>query len=270
MPPAGVTGTAFCAGRWRSDAVAAVVAVLFVVNPAVWGPGMGLRISDVLLVPFVLLTAKVIGLYDRDQNLMRKTTIDEAPSIFYLAVIYALAVWLCEVFLFKNYLFRPQVLALVMLTFLLVTLGRLTVRRLAVLVAPCERCIVIGNAVEAARLAAKLGASSSVNSCVIGRISLLQHPDPTRELAPGEVAVLGDYAQLGQIVSEHEVERVIIAPRNDGRNRSSTRSASSRRSASRSPSCLGCWRSSARPRPWTRSTAYGSSAFASSGCSVPR
>ncbi|HEY3775869.1 MAG TPA: sugar transferase, partial [Solirubrobacteraceae bacterium] len=80
----------------------------------------------------------------------------------------------------------------------------------------CERCIVIGNAVEAGRLAAKLNASSAVNSRVIGRVSLLQQPDPNRELAPGEVPVLGEYAHLGRVVSEHEIERVIIAPRNDG------------------------------------------------------
>ena len=34
-----------------SDVVAAVVAVLFVLNPAIWGPGMGLRVTDVLLGP---------------------------------------------------------------------------------------------------------------------------------------------------------------------------------------------------------------------------
>jgi exopolysaccharide biosynthesis polyprenyl glycosylphosphotransferase len=196
--------------------IAAALIALYVVIHVIDPSRVHLRPTVLLTVPFVLLTSKVLGLYDRDQNLMRKTTIDEAPSIFYLAVLYALGVWLCEVFLFKNFLFRPQVLALVMLTFLLVTLGRLIVRRLAMMVAPCERCIVIGSAVEAARLAAKLNTSSSVNSCVIGRISLLQDPDPSRQLAPGEVPVLGDYAQLSRIVSENEIERVIIAPRNDG------------------------------------------------------
>lgn len=198
-----------------SDVVAALASlylVIHLIDPRI----VRMRMADLLTIPFVLLTSKVIGLYDRDQNLMRKTTIDEAPSIFYLAVIYALGVWLCETLLFKNYLFRPQVLALVLLVFLLVTLGRLLVRGLAGIVTPCERCIVIGSAVEAGRLAAKLNASSSVNSCVIGRVSLLSPADAGRELAPGEVPVLGDYAQLGRIVDKHEVERVIIAPREDG------------------------------------------------------
>src|SRR5579875_1271914 len=196
--------------------VVAAFASLYIVIHLIDPNRVHMRWTDLLTVPFLLLTSKVIGLYDRDQNLMRKTTIDEAPSVFYLAVIYALGVWLCEVFLFKNYLFRPQVLALVLLTFLLVMFGRLFVRRLAVMVGPCERCIVIGNAVEAARLAAKLNSSTAVNSCVIGRVSLLATAEQTRKLSPGEVPVLGDYAQLGRIVSENEVERVIIAPRNDG------------------------------------------------------
>jgi exopolysaccharide biosynthesis polyprenyl glycosylphosphotransferase len=198
-----------------SDVIAAFVAlwvVIHLIDPRI----VHMRLSIVLTIPFVLLTAKVIGLYDRDQNLMRKTTIDEAPSIFYLAVIYALGVWLCEVYLFKRFLFRPQVLALVALTFLLVLIGRLIVRRMAVVLGPCERCIVIGNAVEAGRLAAKLNNSSSVNSSVIGRVSLLHPFEQGKAYPPGEVPVLGDYDHLSRIVSEHEVERVIIAPRSDG------------------------------------------------------
>ncbi|HLI61664.1 MAG TPA: sugar transferase [Solirubrobacteraceae bacterium] len=197
-----------------ADVVAAFVSlyvVIHLIDPRI----VRMRPTIVLTIPFVLLTGKVIGLYDRDQNLMRKTTIDEAPSIFYLAVIYALGLWLCEVFLFRNFLFRPQVLALVLLTFLLVMLGRLTVRHVAVHVSPCERCVVIGDLAEAARLAAKLAASSSVNSRVIGRIAL--HPDEDgRVNGAGAVPVLGEYGQLGRIVDEHGVERVIIAPRSDG------------------------------------------------------
>jgi exopolysaccharide biosynthesis polyprenyl glycosylphosphotransferase len=197
-----------------ADVVAAFVSLYLVIH--LIDPGIvRMRPTVVLIVPFVLLTSKVIGLYDRDQNLMRKTTIDEAPSIFYLAVIYALGVWLCEVILFHDFLFRPQVLALVMLMFLLDLFGRLFVRRLAVWVSPSERCVVIGDAAAAARLATKLAASTSVNSQVIGRIDL--HPGENgRAQAPATVPVLGDYAHLGRIVDEHEVERVIIAPRSDG------------------------------------------------------
>jgi exopolysaccharide biosynthesis polyprenyl glycosylphosphotransferase len=201
-------------GLALADVVGTLIALYAVIH-LIDARRVHMRPTDLLAIPFVLLTSKVIGLYDRDQNLMRKTTIDEAPSLFYLAVVYSLGVWLCEGVLFRGFLFRPQVLALVIGTFAFVVAGRLLVRRIAVTVTACERCVVIGGADEAARLAAKLNASASVNSCVIGRIALHIHED-RHENGAGSVPVLGDYAHLSRIVGEHEIERVIIAPRSDG------------------------------------------------------
>lgn len=189
----------------------ALYAVIHVIDPHI----VQMRLTVLVTLPFVLLTSKVIGLYDRDQNVMRKTTIDEAPQVFYLAVVYALGVWLCEVFLFEHYLFRPQVLALVVLTFLLVVAGRLFVRRTAVLIGPSERCVVVGDALEAARLAGRLESSSSVNSRIVGRIRL-PTGERDHEDVPGAVPILGTYDRLGKIVGDHAVERVIMAPSSDG------------------------------------------------------
>jgi hypothetical protein len=91
-----------------SDVLAAVLAVLFVLDSTVWGSGMSPRITDVLLVPFVILAAKAIGLYDRDQHVLRKTTLDEVPSLIYLSVLYALTVWLAEDLLFNGWLTRSS------------------------------------------------------------------------------------------------------------------------------------------------------------------
>jgi exopolysaccharide biosynthesis polyprenyl glycosylphosphotransferase len=189
----------------------ALVVVLRLLDPGV----ARLRWTDLLTAPFVLLAGKVIGLYDRDQNLLRKTTIDEAPAIFYLSVVLALAVWLGEALLFRGYLHRPQVLGLVAGTFLFVIASRLTVRRIATSVTSSERCLVIGDADDAARLAGRFAASPSVNASVIGRVALHAHDRLRAEAAEG-VAVLGDYADLGRIVPEHGIERVIIAPHSDG------------------------------------------------------
>ena len=40
-----------------------------------------------LIVPFV---SKVVGLYDRDEHLIRKTTLEEVPAIFQVATLYTL------------------------------------------------------------------------------------------------------------------------------------------------------------------------------------
>ena len=155
-----------------SDVIAAVVAVLFVVNPTVWGPGMSLRITDVLLVPFVILAAKAIGLYDRDQHVLRKTTLDELPSLIYLSVLYALTVWLAEDVLFNGWLTRPQVFTLVLTTFTLSALGRALVRRVVTKVTPAERCLIVGAPHDAARIVGKLETSPGVNAIVVGRAPL--------------------------------------------------------------------------------------------------
>jgi exopolysaccharide biosynthesis polyprenyl glycosylphosphotransferase len=194
--------------RWLaiSDVVAAVVAVQFVVNPAVWGPGMGLRISDVLLMPFVILAAKAIGLYDRDQHVLRKTTLDEVPSLIYLSVLYALTVWLAEDLLFHGWLTRPQVFTLVLTTFTLATVGRTAVRRVVTKVTPPERCLVVGAPADTARIVGKLETSPGVSALVVGRAPLRFDDGPR-----GYGSLLGGH-DLAQVIVENHVERVIIAP----------------------------------------------------------
>ena len=40
-------------------------------------------------IPILLVGAKLTGLYDRDETLLRKTTLDEAPKLFQLATLCA-------------------------------------------------------------------------------------------------------------------------------------------------------------------------------------
>ncbi len=87
-----------------------------------------LRPAAVLLVPFVLVLNKVIGLYDRDQHTLHKTTIDEAPLLINTAVFYALFVWLTEQVILGGLLGRAQVFGLAVLSFTFVIIGRAAVR----------------------------------------------------------------------------------------------------------------------------------------------
>ncbi len=45
-------------------------------------------------LPIIVVCAKMTGLYDRDEALLRKTTLDEAPQLFQLATLCALVAWL--------------------------------------------------------------------------------------------------------------------------------------------------------------------------------
>jgi exopolysaccharide biosynthesis polyprenyl glycosylphosphotransferase len=194
------------------DVVSAFVALLAVINIIDVGR-VSLAPGAVLIVPFVLLAGKVIGLYDRDQHVLRKTTIDEAPSIFYLAVLYSLALWLAEAVLFDGLLQRAQVFGLLVTTFILTTVGRLLVRKAAFALTPPERCIVIGNATDAARIAAKFNDAHSVNATVLGRVGLNGNDGGETSAT---VEKLGEYGALAQVVAQYNVERAIIAPTSDG------------------------------------------------------
>jgi exopolysaccharide biosynthesis polyprenyl glycosylphosphotransferase len=192
------------------DVAAAVLSVLFVITPAIWGSGMGLRFTDVLLVPFVILAAKAIGLYDRDQHVVRKTTLDEVPSLIYLSVLYALTVWLGEDVLFRGWLTRPQVFTLALTTFVLTTVGRAIVRTIVTRTTPAERCLIVGAPADTARIVGKLETSPGVSAVVVGRAPLRfdEHQAASRA---GNGSPLAD-RDLTQVIVAKQVERVIIAP----------------------------------------------------------
>jgi len=196
------------------DVTAAFVALLIAVY-AVKGDHVSLSPWAILVAPFVVLASKVIGLYDRDQHLLRKTTLDELPQILYLAVVYALTTWLTETIVLNGYLSRPQVFTLTLCSFVLMTLGRLSARAAVLAVTSQERCIVLGSAANTRKIAAKLEQARSTNAVVIGRVSIDPF-DPEDALDRRGPVKLGGLRSLVQIVDVHAVERVIIAPGRDG------------------------------------------------------
>jgi exopolysaccharide biosynthesis polyprenyl glycosylphosphotransferase len=196
------------------DVLAAYGALLVAVY-AVKGDHVSLSPWAVMVAPFVLLASKVIGLYDRDQHLLRKTTLDEMPQILYLAVVLALTAWLTETIVLHGYLSRPQVFTLTLCSFVLTTLGRLSVRAAVRAVTSQERCLVLGSAGSARRIADKLADARSTNAVVVGRVSI-DHSEPDDRSDRSVPAKLGDFPSLVEIVSAHAVERVIIAPGQDG------------------------------------------------------
>lgn len=56
--------------------------------------GDRLRLTFLLVVPLIVLAAKIQGLYDRDELLIRKMTLDELPRLTNLVTLCVLLVWL--------------------------------------------------------------------------------------------------------------------------------------------------------------------------------
>ncbi|HWE11710.1 MAG TPA: hypothetical protein VG325_20350, partial [Solirubrobacteraceae bacterium] len=192
-----------------ADVVAAFVALLLVVNVVDSGR-VGLRWPAVLLAPFVILASKALGLYDRDQHIVRKTTIDELPAIIYLSVLYAMTVWLAEAVLLHGWLDRPEVFALLVAGLITFFGGRLLARALTALATTPERCLILGNGGDAARVRGKLQSAPGVKAAVVGRVPLSTVEAEGRPSSPGQAMTMPD--TLARAISERQVDRIIIAP----------------------------------------------------------
>jgi exopolysaccharide biosynthesis polyprenyl glycosylphosphotransferase len=192
-----------------ADVIAAALALLLVVNIVDAGT-VTLQWPVILLAPFVILASKALGLYDRDQHIVRKTTIDELPSVIYLSVLYAMTVWLAEAGLMEGSLNRPEVFALLVVSFVAFTTGRLLARALTDAATDPERCLILGNGGDAKRVRGKLESAPGVGTKIVGRVSLARIT--ANEQHAGSTAPVGVPNALARVISDRQVDRIIIAP----------------------------------------------------------
>jgi exopolysaccharide biosynthesis polyprenyl glycosylphosphotransferase len=155
----------------------------------------------------VIVVGKVAGLYERDEHVIRKTTLDEAPDLFRVSTLYTLVFFIAGDTIAHGPLGRDQALGLWVLLFVSMLATRAAARRLARGIAPEERCLVLGDAEAGAWLATKLEVASGVRARIVGRTPL--EPDP-----PGAngLPLFGDYDTLGVVLAQEDIDRVIIAP----------------------------------------------------------
>src|SRR3954452_2033084 len=126
--------------RWSlagADLLAAATAVLLMA-PA--GPAK-LSLATILGIPLIALVAKLQGLYDRDELLLNKTTLDEAPKLFHLATLFTMFTWLLSSELLVRPLGARQAVVLWGSLFVLVMLARRAPRAAVQRHTPSERCL---------------------------------------------------------------------------------------------------------------------------------
>jgi len=190
--------------------VAAALAALLIVARLVAGGSISLRLPAIVLVPFVIVASKTLGLYDRDQHIVKKTTVDEIPSLVYLSVLYAMGAWLTEAALFDGSLDRVEVFSLIVVSFLTFLTARLLGRALTGLVVEPDRCLIVGHGGDAARVATKFADAHGVRARVVGRIPLVV--DEAAHRAPREGQPVAGSPSLSRVIAEQHIDRVIIAP----------------------------------------------------------
>jgi exopolysaccharide biosynthesis polyprenyl glycosylphosphotransferase len=156
----------------------------------------------------LLLGAKVLGLYDRDEVLLHKTTLDEAPQLFHMATLGALVAWLAGGFVIQgNALDRREALLLWLALIVLLIVARASTRWVVLRVTPAERCLFIGDQASAKTIRAKLSGHSGVKAELVAHLAL------------DDVATWSSKTFSGQRLSEVrdlarslDVHRAIVAP----------------------------------------------------------
>src|SRR3954452_17956456 len=181
-------------GLALADTVAALIALGTVASLSHRPGGLVL----VALAPAIVLVNKIGGLYDRDELVLNKTTLDEAPGLLQITGLFTLLVWMSHAALSAAGLDPTGVLMLWAGLLGLTLLGRTAARRGARAWTGPERCLVIGTPDTADALEQKLRTAAEV----VDRIAL----------QPG--AGVGSVAahELRAHVRRHAVQRIVIAP----------------------------------------------------------
>ena len=156
-------------------------------------------------LPLVILVAKLSGLYDRDELVVRKTTIQELPELFNQATLYALLCWLAAGPLLVGPVGSKQALMLWFSLFALMVLLRRLARLVASRLVASERLLLIGDAGTYNRLADKLSVAE-VNAELVGRMSLQR---TTRGRSEDRTI---DEQSLRSLIDSLQVHRVLIVP----------------------------------------------------------
>ena len=177
-----------------ADAVAASAALL-----VSWF-AVGLALSPVhLLVPLATVLALEAGdLYDRDDLVLRRSTLDEAPSLLQFAGLATIAAAVIG-----GRALDPYVLVVLWLILgLALVLARATARAAVRRSVKPERCLVIGDAELATHVRRKVHASRA-RAEVVATLPLAPHETP---------AAFHGHLGLLTLVLENGIDRVILAP----------------------------------------------------------
>jgi exopolysaccharide biosynthesis polyprenyl glycosylphosphotransferase len=156
----------------------------------------------------LLIGAKLFGLYDRDETLLRKTTLDEVPKLFHLATLCALVAWIAGGWIIVGTpMRRPEALFLWLALLTALVLARASARAIALRLAPVERCLFIGDEASAKTIRSKLTDHRGVKATMVAQLDLEQAaPWSTDDSSACRLAEVRDLAQ------ELDVHRAIVAP----------------------------------------------------------
>jgi exopolysaccharide biosynthesis polyprenyl glycosylphosphotransferase len=181
-----------------ADVVAATIALLACVT-----------LGDDRLTPFALLALPLMvvvskgqRLYERDELLVNKTTLDQAPQLFHTATFFALLVVLLESPFIDGRLEVREILVLWATLLPAAIFTRSVARWIARKTTAIERCLFVGSDESYERLRSKLP-DGNCRAKLVGRMSLSSDVNGR----PTSAAIV-----LRRLIGDLGVHRVIIEP----------------------------------------------------------
>jgi len=176
-----------------ADGLAALIAMslsaLITNAPLMW--------SSALVVLAVIVVAKLQGLYDRDELVIRKSTLQEMPKLLQLAAVTGVILYFARNGLVSGRSVSPVFFILgASLLSLLMFAGRTLARRIARAVVAAEHCLVVGDASILRRLQQRMVGVKGTT--LVGAVPTDELPASARELQ--------------EMAGRLSVHRLIIAP----------------------------------------------------------
>jgi exopolysaccharide biosynthesis polyprenyl glycosylphosphotransferase len=165
----------------------------------------GLWPAALVLLPLVVVLARLFGLYERDALVIRATTVEEVPALFRLGALCTLLVWLSAGPLLDVPMSAMRAFVL-WTSFVVLALGLRHVAREAVRrLSPPERLMLVGDEGVYRRLRDMLD-NANTDARLVGRLSLAPAAgDAVAPTPPDETA-------LAALVRDLDAHRLVIEP----------------------------------------------------------
>jgi exopolysaccharide biosynthesis polyprenyl glycosylphosphotransferase len=194
----------------RTLVVADTLAILnaFLVTIALSSRSLQLTWASIAGLPILLVGAKIFGLYDRDDALLRKTTLEEAPKLFQVATLCALVSWLTGGLIVEGTLDRHQAVFLWLFLAALLILTRTVARAFALRIAPAERCLFIGDSDGAKTIRSKLSGNGGIKASMVAHLDLDKIAPWSTDTHSAE-----RLAEVRELAQQLDIQRAIVAPR---------------------------------------------------------
>jgi exopolysaccharide biosynthesis polyprenyl glycosylphosphotransferase len=170
----------------------------------------GITWATLAVPPLFVLVCKALGLYDRDEHLIHKTTLDEIPALFGIATLSALLLVFSNGLFIASGLSRGEAFVTWVLLFLLLVCLRSLARWTTMRILPPERCLLVGDPVRTSAFREKLRLTTSARAELIGYVPA------TVSAVPSDAKSVAAFADLEPLLLSKSIDRVVLAPPADG------------------------------------------------------